>query len=160
AKGKAADRPRLPGYTKESRQVRRRDDLMVRLTPDAIGTLYRVIYQIPGESSARQVGVAYSHGVCVVGKQFPVAAHDLVVGDELVRAETNVPPAKVLAVRLEECSPGKEWQVLHPNLARGTWVQGGGVLLHTDQGIGAPPGVVKGSRVAVTTVAPEMKSHW
>jgi hypothetical protein len=142
---------RLPGYSTLTAQVHRRDDLLILLTPDRIDALHRIVYQIPGEAGVRSIGVGHSHGFCVKGREFPVAAHELSEGDELVRDEKDVPPAKVVAVLVEECPVGNPWRLIHPKLLRCTWIHANGILTHTDQRDAQVVGLVEGSRIAVTT---------
>jgi len=126
------------GYNTDAAKVARRKDLLINNSDDQREVIYWIAYEIDGRR--RALGMGHSHGFCVVGEEEPVAAHEIAVGDQLVRDEKDSSPARVTGVAIEEAPAGKKWSVRHPRLLSSEWLNATGVSPDDETDSGNAPG--------------------
>jgi hypothetical protein len=139
---------RLDGFSQATAEVVRRKDLLVKLTPDHIEVLYEIVYTVDGKTGS--IRTAYSHGFLAVrnGRKVEVAAHDLIVGDDLVVREEAASTARVTRIAIVTAPAGQSFELVHPRLLRCAWIHAG-VLVHADRYKAQQPGLLPSSRISL-----------
>jgi hypothetical protein len=148
------------GFSTATAKVTRQKDMLIDVAPEPNDVIYRIAYLLGDQRQT--IAAAHSHGFWVERGRKPglVEAHNIIVGDQLVRDEEGSPLAEVVAVSIEKAPKGQSWDLCHPRLLRTTWVQANGVLVHTAERDVDLPGVLPEVAITLAIHAAEGSSGW